>query len=71
MKCLFCDEDIKALDNPSECYIIATEYSIGKRETHIHIHGSLDDRKGIISLVEAILRETQLEDVFVKQEKKG
>lgn len=67
MKCLFCDENVGVFDKPAESYLIAMEHSVGKRETHVHVHGSLEDRKGLIKLVQAILAETGLEDIFVQQ----
>ena len=75
MKCPFCPDDVKDFDKLSECHLVISEFSVGNRETHTHIHGSLDDRRGIISLIEIAIREAKLEDVFVRvsqqEEKKG
>lgn len=74
MKCLFCPDEVKDFDKLSECHLVATEYSIGNRESHIHVHGSLEDRRGIITIIDSIIKEVGLEDTYVrviKPEKKG
>ena len=65
-KCMFCEEDVQQFDKPSECYVIATEFSTGKKGTHIHVHGTLEDKNGMIALIEAIIAESGLEDMFDK-----
>lgn len=65
MKCFFCEEDIKEFDTEPIAYVIAGVTGI-RKETQVHIHGTIEDKTMMIKIVEAMIKECGLEADFNK-----
>ena len=65
MKCLFCEEDIKEFDEEPIAYIMANVTGV-RKETQVHLHGTIEDKTMMIKIVDALIKECGLESDFTK-----
>ena len=67
MKCSFCDDEIEELNEEAAAHIVVSlSGTLKEQHTHVHVH-DIADTFLLIKMVDAIIKECQLQSYFVKK----